>query len=179
MNNYKIRTSNMAKKKKSLQWWYVVPVVVMVAFVGYIVIMLSRASSHYYSKTVDNDGLKGGISTADKNSGSGKARVVGNNPVEVTYTGAEMQGAKKICASVYLGNSSQGKLTISSNGPVVAYSTSTQTVNFGTGFKQNAYNDICQDLDAVYVTIASSYGSKVVISQSSGDVKVREVWIEQ
>jgi hypothetical protein len=179
MNNYKIRTSNMAKKKKSLQWWYVIPVVIIVALVGYVVIVLSRASSHYYSKTVDNEGLKGGVATTDKNSGSGKARVVGNSPVEATYTGTEMQGAKKICASVYLGTSSQGKLTISSNGPVVAYSTSTQTVNFGTGYRQNAYNDICQDLDPVYTTIATSYGSKVVISQTSGEVKVREVWIEQ
>jgi hypothetical protein len=174
-----LRTSNMAKKKKSLQWWYVVPVIVIVALVGYVVIIFSRASTHFYSKTIDNGGLKGGVSTTSKNSGGGKARVVGSTPVETSYTAAEMQQAKRVCASVYLGGSSQGKLTVSSNSPVVAYTTSSQSVNFGTGYKQNSYNDICQEIDSVFVAIAGSYGAKVAVSQSSGDVKVREIWIEQ
>jgi hypothetical protein len=179
MNNYKTRTSKMAKKKQSLKWWYVVPVVIVVVIIGSVVIIFSRASSHYYSKTSDNGGLKGGVSSTEKNAGEGRARRVGSTPVEANYTGAEMANAKKICASVYLSGSSQGNLTISSNGPVVAYSTNTQSVKFGTGYRQNAYNDVCQDLDPVYVSIAASYGSKVLINQTSGDVKVKEVWIEQ
>ena len=169
----------MAKKKQSLKWWYVVPVVIAVVIVGSVVIIFSRASSHYYSKTTDNGGLKGGVGSTEKNAGEGRARKVGSTPVEANYTGAEMANAKRICASVYLGKASQGKLTIASNGPIVAYSTSTQSVNIGTVYRENSYNDICQDIDPVFATIANSYGAKVTVSQSSGDLKVREIWIEQ
>lgn len=175
----KVRTSSMVKKKQTLKWWYAIPVVLIVAVVGYVVIVFSKASTHYYTKTVDNGGLKGGTSTTSKNSSEGKSRIVGSVPVETTYSSKEMTEAKRICARVFLGGTSQGKLTVASNGPVVAFSTNTQSVNFGTGFKQNSFNDICQDIDAVFATVASSYGAKVSVSQASGDVKVQEIWIEQ
>ena len=179
MNNYKVRTANMAKKSKKLNWWYAVPVVLVVAVTGYVIIILTRASDHYYSKTIDNNGLQGGTSTTSKNSGSGRARIVGETPVTVSYEAKEMSEAKKVCASINLSSNGAGKLTVESGSPIVSLTTGSQSTNFGTTYRAGSYNDICQDLDAVFVTVASNYGAKVTISQTGGEVKVKEVWVER
>jgi len=74
-------------------------VICIIVIVGFVVVNLTKASSHYYSKSVDNGGLKGGTSTTSKFSGDGTARVVGALPVTASLTAKELHRISIVCVS--------------------------------------------------------------------------------
>lgn len=175
----KLRIAKKVKTPIRLRWWQALVVVAVVALAGYVIIAFSMASDRYYSKTVANGGLQGGSGTTGKSSGTSRSKIVGNSPVFVTYKAEEMSGAKKVCASIGLENNAGGKLTVESGGPVITLSTGSQSTSFGTAYRAGGFNDICQDIDGVFVTIASSYGARVTVSRTNGEIKVKEIWIER
>ena len=173
------RSLSNVKRPIKLRWWQALVVVAVVVLAGYVIIAFSMASDHYYSKTVANGGLQGGSGTTGKSNGTNRAKIVGGTPVFVAYKAEEMLGAKKVCASIGLENNAGGKLTVESGGPVITLSTGSQSTSFGTAYRAGGFNDICQDIDGVFATISSNYGARVSVTRTSGDIKVKEIWIER
>lgn len=176
MVNTRVRTNSLAKKPK-LKWWYAIPVVLVVALIGYVVIVYSKASNRFYSKTVNNQGLQGGVSTTADSKSEGKKRLVGTTPVSATFTAKEMSKAKKVCAGLSLEDRSKGQLILESNSTVVAMSSNQQQTTIDT--KSTAGSDqVCLPIDSVNSALAQSYGAKASVVQTAGDIAVMEIWLE-
>jgi len=144
-----------------------------------VVVNLTKASSHYYSKSVDNGGLKGGTSNTSKFSGEGTARVVGALPVTAALAPKELDMAAKLCARVYLKDHGIAKLEISVGGLIDAGSAPLLAQSIGTAKLTEGYQDSCLAIDSVSAAIASYGGFGVSITQLSGYVSVKEIWVER
>lgn len=173
------RTAQKSRRHLVLSWRYLVPVVGIIVIVGYVVVNLTKASSHYYSKSVENGGLKGGTSTTSKFSGDGTARVVGALPVTASLTAKELDMAAKLCARVYLKDRGIAKLEASAGGLIYAGSAPLLSKTIGTAQLAEGYQDSCLQVDSVFAAIASYSGINISVTQLSGYVSVKEIWVER
>ena len=173
------RTAQKPDRHLVLSWRYLLPVVAIIVIVGYVVVNLTTASSHYYSKSVANGGLKGGTSTTGKFSGEGTARVVGAVPVTASLTAKELDMAVKICVRVYLKDRGSAELEASSAGLISAGSAPLLAQSIGTAQTTEGYQDSCLAIDSVSAAIASYGGFGVTITQLSGYLSVKEIWVER
>ena len=177
MINSRVRTNSPAKKPK-LKWWYVVPIVLFVAFVGYVVIIYSKASDRFAEKSLNNKGLLGGTSSVAGTKSEPGRRLVGSTPVYAVFTAKEMSSAKKICAGINLESVSSGKLTLAANSSVVGVTSNEQQTIIDPTINQPGNNEVCIKIEPVLQTLAQSYGAKATVSQSTGRISVIEIWLQ-